>query len=79
MAFGGEKLLRDLRDQNVMQSPAEVEAALEMERLLRPNPEHGRKRTYLSGGGDKLQLQETERPVGRGVRPPRVHVGRGGA
>ncbi|MBI5018758.1 hypothetical protein HZB58_00615 [Candidatus Gottesmanbacteria bacterium] len=77
MAFGGEKLLRDLRDENVMQSPAEVEAALEMEKLLRPNPEHGRKRTYLSGGGDKLQ--ETARPAGRGVRLARAHVGRGGA
>lgn len=77
MAFGGEKLLRDLHDDTVMQSPAEVEAALEMEKLLRPNPEHGRKRTYLSGGEDKQR--DTERPVRRGVRPARAHVGRGGA
>ena len=75
MTYGGERLLKDLHDENVVQSPAEVEAALEMERLLRPIPAHGRKRTYLSGAGDKLQ--EADRPTGRGLRPARVHVGRG--
>jgi len=77
MAFGRETLLRDFHDDNVVQSPAEVEAALEMEKMLKPIPTHGRKRTYLSGGGD--QLQEADRPFSRGVRPPRAHVGRGGA
>ena len=75
MAYGGERLLRDFHDENVVQSPAEVEAALEMEKLLRPIPAHGRKRTYLSGDGDKPQ--EADRPTSRGLRPARVRVGRG--
>lgn len=77
MAFGreSESLLRNLRDEHVVQSPAEVEAALEMEKLLRPNPEHAKKRSYLSGAGDKSQ--DADRTV-RGFRPARIRVGRGG-
>jgi len=75
MAFGGEKLLKALRDESVTMSPAEVEAALEMEKMLLPNPEHGRKRTYPTGS-DKLKTDEQPR---RGTRPARqVRFGRGG-
>ncbi len=76
MAFGGEKLLKALRDPNVVLSPAEVEAAMALEDMLKPNPEHGRKRTYPTG---RDQTQSEEQSERRGVRPARrIRVGRGG-
>lgn len=49
MAFDGEKLLKAFRDPTVVLTPAQVEAAIELEKLLQPNERKGRKHTYPTG------------------------------
>lgn len=70
-----ERLLKNL-DEGITMSPAEVETALALRDMLKPNPEHGRKRTYPTG---RDQTQSEEQSERRGVRPARrIRVGRGG-